>query len=170
MGKQDEIKECINEIRLHFDANLNNKYVKNIILKLDIPSETRHNMSVILDYKTLYFDSKGTIEDIYNSIKAITYFIKEIKIRVLPNIESYAGDTFLDAAGVKDQNERILFKMATKNYYMNIKILARLTLKLLKMCLEYDDTNFTKNPAYNNIKGIVDAEQYMVEVIKENVK
>lgn len=170
MGKQEEIKECINDIRVHYDSNLNNKYVKNIILKLDIPSETRHYMGIILDYKTLYFDSKGTIEDIYNGIKAICHFIKEVRIRVLPNIESYAGENFLSASGVKDPNERILYKMATKNYPMNIKMLAKHCLKLLKLCIEYDDTNFTKTPAYASIKGFSEIESYLMEIIKDTHK
>lgn len=167
MAKQEEIKECINEIRKHFDSNLNNKYVKNILLKLDLPSEVRHNMSIVLDYKTLYFDSKGTLEDIYNSIIAISHFIKEIKIKVIPSIESYASESFLVSSGIKDQNEKILYKMAIKNYYMNIKLLARLILKLLKMCIDYDETNFPKSPAYFTIKGLNDTEQYLIELLKE---
>ena len=71
MSRQDEIIQAINELKVHFDKNLNNKYVKNIILKLDITSDIKHNMGILLDYKTLYFDSRGTIDDIYSSIKAI---------------------------------------------------------------------------------------------------
>ena len=153
MSRQDEIIQAINELKLHFDKNLNNKYVKNIILKLDITSDIKHNMAILLDYKTLYFDSKGTIDDIYSSIKAIGLFIKEVQIRVLPNIVAFTGDTFFGASGSKDPNDRILFQMAIKNYPMNIKLLAKMCYNLLKMVVEYDKDNFTTNPAYENIKN-----------------
>ena len=153
MSRQDEIIQAINELKIHFDKNLNNKYVKNIILKLDITSDIKHNMAILLDYKTLYFDSKGTIDDIYSSIKAIALFIKEVQIRVLPNIVSFTGDTFFGASGSKDPNDRILFQMAVKNYPMNMKLLAKMCYNLLKMVVEYDKDNFTSSPAYESIKN-----------------
>lgn len=154
MSRQDEIIQSINELKLHFDKNLNNKYVKNIQLKLDITSDIKHHMNVLLDYKTLYFDSKGTIDDIYSSIRAIGFFIKEVQIRVLHNIVAYTGDSFFGAQGAnKDSNDRILFQMAVKNYPMNIKLLAKMCFNLLKMVIEYDKDNFTSNPAYEGIKN-----------------
>lgn len=154
MSRQDEIIQAINELKIHFEKNLNNKYVKNILLKLDITSDIKHNMNILLDYKTLYFDSRGTIDDIYSSIRAIGYFIKEVQIRVLHNIVSYTGDSFFAAQGAnKDSNDRILFQMAVKNYPMNIKLLAKMCFSLLKMVIEYDKDNFTSNPAYEGIKN-----------------
>jgi|GEM_PF-1295638 len=172
MSLQEEIKQVINEIRNHFETNLNNKYVKNILLKLDMSLDVRHNMNIILDYKTLYFDSKGTIDDIYSSIKAITQFIKEIRIRVLPNIYSYTGNSFFTSSGTKDPNDNILFQMAVKNYPMNIKLLAKLTLNLLKLVYEYDKTNFTKEPAYKKVKNFEEIGKYLENIInsKNNIK
>ena len=154
MGRQDEIIQVINELKLHFDKNLNNKYVKNVLLKLDVTSDIKHNMSILLDYKTLYFDSKGTIDDIYSSIRAIAFFIKEVQIRVLHNIVAYTGDIFFGAStSSNDSNDRILFQMAVKNYPMNIKLFAKMCFNLLKMVIEYDKENFTSNPAYEGIKN-----------------
>ncbi len=153
MSRQDEIIQAINEMKLHFDKNLNNKYVRNVLLKLDITSDIKHNMNILLDYKTLYFDSKGTIDDIYSSIRAIAFFIKEVQIRVLHNITAYTGDTFFGASASSDSNDRILFQMAIKNYPMNIKFFAKMCFNLLKMVIEYDKDNFTTNPAYESIKN-----------------
>lgn len=170
MSRQDDIIQAINELKIHFDKNLNNKYVKNIILKLDITSDIKHNMAILLDYKTLYFDSKGTIDDIYSSIRAISLFIKEVQIRVLPNIISFTGDTFFGAAGSKDPNDKILFQMAIKNYPMNIKLLAKMCYNLLKMVVEYDKDNFTVNPAYESIKNFDEIASSLKSVIEYDNK
>ncbi len=170
MVLQEEIKRLIGELKTHFDSNLNNKYVKNILLKLDIPLDIRHNMSTLLDYKTLYFDSKGSIDDMYSNIKAITYFIKEIKFKVFPNIYNYTGTTFFAAGSSKDPNDKILFQMAVKNYTMNIKMFGKITYNLLKSIIEYDKTNFTKDPAYVKIKDLNETIKYLEEIIKEEVK
>lgn len=153
MSMQEEIVQKISEIKAHFDKNLNNKYVKNVVLKIDVGSEVKHNMGILLDYKTLYFDSKGTIDDLYSSIKAIAIFIREVQIRVLNNISSFTGDSFFAASGSKDPNERILFQMAIKNYPMNIRLLAKMNFELLKMVIEYDKENFSNSPAYQNFKN-----------------
>ncbi len=170
MAMQDDIKQYINEVKNHFDTNLNNKYVKNIILKLDLPLDIRHNMNIIFDLKTLYFDSKGSIEDIYLSINAIAYFIREVKVKVIPNIYSYTGTSFFSAMGAANPNDNILFQMAVKNYQMNIKILAKLVYNLLKMVLEYDKTNFNKDPAYIHFKKLDEILNFLQEVINEKSK
>jgi len=153
MGRQDEIIQKINELKKHFDNNLNNKYVKNIVLKLDIGNDIKHSMNILLDYKTLYFDSKGTIEDLYQSIKAVAYFLREVQIRVLPSMSTYNADSFFNATSSKDPNDKILYQMAVKNYPMNIKLLAKMSLELLKMVVQYDKENFTTNPVVEQLKN-----------------
>jgi hypothetical protein len=170
MSRQDEIVQAINELKVHFDKNLNNKYVKNIILKLDMTSDIKHNMGILLDYKTLYFDSKGTIDDIYSSIKAIGLFIKEIQIRVLPNIVSFTGDTFFGASGSKDPNDKILFQMAIKNYPMNIKLLAKMCYSLLKMVVEYDKENFSVSPAFESVRNFDEIANSLKSIIEHDNK
>jgi hypothetical protein len=167
MALQEEIKQCITELKNHYETNLNNKFVKNIILKLDIGVEVRHQMGILLDYKSLYFDSKGTLFDLYTSINAIVTFIKEIKTKVLQNISNFAGGTFLNPSSDKDPNNKVLFQMAVKNYPMNIKIFAKYTYKLLNMIIEYDNANFTNNPAYLQIKNFDDINKYLNEYINE---
>lgn len=169
MVRQDEIKRELNEIHNHFEKNLNNKYVKNVMLKLELSPNTKHDMNIVLDYKTLYFDSKGTIEDLYNSIKAITFFIREVRTRVLPNINSYADGGFLNPV-TKDQNEKILSQMAIKNYPMNISILARMLQNLLALLIEYDESNFTNSPAYKKIKSFEEMSMFLNEIVEKDFK
>lgn len=170
MARQEEIKQQISELREYFEKNLNNKYVKNIILKLDLSINVKHDMNIILDYKTLYFDSKGSIEDIYSSIKALTCFIKEVRSRVLPNIYNYTGTSFFSGTDNKNPNDKVLFQMAVKNYPMNIKILTKMTCKLFEMLIEYDDTNFTGDPAYKQVKNIDELSFYLKQSLKEDIK
>jgi hypothetical protein len=165
MANQNEIIKKIDDIKKHFDKNLNNKYVKNILLRLDLSNETKHSMGLLLDYKNIYFDSKGTIEDIYHSIKAIAFTLREVQIKAIPNLGSFSYESFFTSAN-HDNNDKILFQMAIKNYPMNVKILAKMSLELLKMVIQYDRENFTANPvvdSFKNFEEIVNALKSTVE-------
>lgn len=170
MVRQDEIRRQLGEIRTHFEKNLNNKYVKNVILKLDMPTNAKHDMNIIMDSKALYLDSKGTIEDLYNSVKAITLFIKEVKSRVIPNIYSYVDGGFLNPGSNKDPNDKILSQMAVKNYPMNISILGRMLHDLLTMIMDYDESNFASSPAHRQVKGFDEMCLFLNEIVEEDFK
>jgi hypothetical protein len=167
MAAVDEIKQEINNIKIHFEKNLNNKYVKNILLKLDLSMDSKHKMNIILEHKTLYFDSKGTIEDLYLSIRAIALFIKEVRSKVLPNVSGYVGASFFSTSGNLDPNEKVLYQMAIKNYGMNIRMLAKLTYDLLINITEYDNVNFSSGPAVKIINDYEEIKNYLFQVSSE---
>jgi hypothetical protein len=166
MSSIGEIKEIIVDIKDHYDKHCNSKYTKGILLKLDLPHSVKHEMNTILVNDLVYLDSRGTLEDLYNGIKSIAFFIHELKAKVIPNISNYTSGTFLSAPIQSNPNEKILMQMAIKNYPMNIKILADKTYMLLTKVLEFDNSQFSDNPAYNSIKGfdeIGNALQYSID-------
>ncbi len=150
MNSNDIINKLA-DIRKHFDSNLNNKYVKNIFIKVDLHSTIKQEMNIILINEFNYVDTRGGLIDIYNGIKAVSEFNKEVTSKVLKNLNSYISSTFASSSNMS-QNDKILSQMAIKNYPMNIKILNELLLSLFDMLVEYDKHNFSKDPAYLSVK------------------
>ena len=159
MPNADEIKTLIKDIQNHYEKYLNNKYVKNIILKLDLPIMVNQDKNVILTNDILYLDSRGSIEDIYEGIIAVNYVINEIEKNIIPNLSSYVAAY----ADQKNENDKILAQMAIKNYPMNIKILKdKIKLLFLKV-YDFDRLNFAKDPAYKRVRDFSTLEKIYLQ-------
>lgn len=160
MPNVDEIKRLLKDIQTHYEKNLNNKYVKNIILKLDLPIMINQDKNVILTNEIVYLDSKGSLEDLYEGIIAVNYLINEIEKNVIPNLSYYVTAY---AADQKNENEKILAQMAIKNYPMNIKILKDQLKFLFLKIYDFDKLNFSKDPAYKKVKNFNELEKLYLQ-------
>lgn len=156
MYTSTDIKTKINEIRYHYDTYLNNKFVKSIMMKLDIPHTIHRDMDYILTNEIIYIDSKGSLMDLYAGIKAIIFLIKDIDIKITPNIQGYMD------AGKKaySANDAILYQMAIKNYPMNVVILETMIKQLYDMVLDFDRSSFAGHEIFKSVKDIKDIDIY----------
>ncbi|HOF01549.1 MAG TPA: hypothetical protein PK385_10450 [Spirochaetota bacterium] len=154
MANADNIKSIISEIQTHYDKNLNSKYVKNLSLKLDIPATINQDKNIVLVNDLIYIDSKGSIEDLYNGIRAVNYYVKEIEKNVLPHLSNYASSIVST-----NENDKILQQMAIKNYPMNIQILKDMIQKLFIFVYDFDKLNFSKEPAYLKVRNFSELEE-----------
>jgi hypothetical protein len=150
--KVSDIKNSIMEIQKHYDKHVNNKYVKKITHRIDLPQTTLQNMNLILGGSFAYIDSRGAIEDLYQGIKAVCDFIVEIQTKIIPNLDSFLNGGLFSTQQNISENEKILSQMAVKNYPMNIKILIDLLYKLFITIYEYDKTTFPNDTAYNRLE------------------
>lgn len=156
-----DIKEKMKEIKHHYDSNLHNKYVKHIIMKLDIPYSTTQDLKKLLESEIVYVDTRGAVEDLYNGIRAVGVLMKEIEVEVVPNIKAFA-----DSYSTKlEPNERVLFQMAIRNYPMNVDLLGQKVFELYKMVFAFDKYKFSDNPGYKHINDFQDIEKYYVKYI-----
>jgi len=153
MANVDNIRNIINEIQTHYDKNLNSKYVKNLSLKIDIPVTINQDKNIVLVNDLIYIDSRGSIEDLYNGIRAVNYYIKEIEKNIIPRLSSYATSVIST-----NENDKILQQMAIKNYPMNIQILKNMLKKLFLFVYEFDKLNFSKDPAYLKVRNFNELE------------
>ena len=161
-----DIKNIIVEIQKHYDKHINNKYVKNITMRLDLSQTVLQNMNLVLSGNLVYIDSRGAIEDLYYGIKATLDFISEVEQKVVPNLGSYFNtSTGFAATHNLSQNEKILSQMAIKNYPMNLKLFFDMMNKLFQMIYEFDKINFSKDPAHKRVTTFS-----QIEILLEELK
>lgn len=156
MYTSTDIKSKINQLRHHYNTYLNNKYVKGIMMKLDIPHTIHRDMDYILLSEIVYIDSKGSLNDIYTGIKAVIFFIKDIELKILPNIQGYVDAGKNSYSG----NEGILYQMAIKNFAMNVETFTKILEELFVMVLDYDSNTFTKNEVYKGLRDYNDLDLF----------
>lgn len=165
-----DIKNLITELQTHYEKHINNKYLKNVIMKVDLNTTSLQNMNLILAGNMVYIDSRGALEDLYYGIKAICEFINEIQTKIMPNLGIYGASNFLGSNQNVTQNEKILSQMAVKNYPMNVKMFFDLVYKLFNMINEFDKINFPKDPAYKRIQNFPQLEKLIAELKERNDK
>lgn len=158
-----DIKNVLVEVQKHYEKHINNKYVKNSIMKIDLSQTVIQNMNLVLSGNLVYIDSKGAIEDLYIGIKAVLDFILEMQQNVVPNMGSYFSNINLQGQQLS-QNDRILSQMAIKNYPMNLKLFFDMVNKLFGMVNEFDKVNFSKDPAYKRMRNFSDIEKQIAEL------
>ncbi len=164
MVNVNDIKNVLIELQKHHDKHISNKYVKNIIMKLDLSQTVIQNMNLVLSGNLVYIDSKGAIEDLYLGIKAVLDFISEVKQNVIPNMNLYYTGLNSSINQSLNQNDKILSQMAIKNYPMNVKFFFDLVNKLFSMVNEFDKINFSKDPAYKRLQNFAQIEALIEEL------
>ena len=148
MVTADAIKKAVKDIQNHYNTNINNKYVKNSLLRMDVPLHVQQNKDFLLKGDLYYIDSRGAVEDLYMGVAATMDYIDMIVKHVMPHV-TFTGADFV----AKDANERVMAQMAMKNYGMNVEIFRKKVCDFFTMLTEYDVSLFNRNPAYNNIKN-----------------
>ncbi|MCG8571141.1 MAG: hypothetical protein MJB14_13490 [Spirochaetes bacterium] len=149
MYNSSDIITVINDIRQHYESNLNSKYVKHMMMKLNLPYNVTQDMKRLLETQIVYVDSRGAVEDIYSGIKAVGYFVKEVQATIFPNIKAFSDANISSL----NQNEKILYQMAIKNYPENVMLFAEKIFHLFEMVFEFDKTKFDNNPAFKSFPG-----------------
>lgn len=156
-----DIKEKMKEIKHHYDSNLHNKYVKHIIMKLDMPYSATQDLKKLLESEIVYVDTRGAVEDLYNGIRAVGILMKEIETEVVPNIKAFQESY----SARLEPNERVLFQMAIRNYPMNVELLGQKVFELYKMVFAFDKYKFEDNPAYKHITEFGEIEKFYIKYI-----
>ncbi len=148
MVSAEDIKKTVKDIQNHYNTNVNNKYVKKALLRMDVPLHVAQNMDFLLKGDLYYIDSRGAVEDLYMGVAATMDYIDMIVKNVLPHV-TFTGADFV----TKDANERVMAQMAFKNYGMNVEIFRKKVCDFFTLLTEYDGFLFSKNPAWRNIKN-----------------
>lgn len=146
MVSTSDIINKIKEIREHYDSHINNRYVKNLVMRIELSPSQSQDMGTILANEIIYVDTRGALSDLYSAMRAILVMVSKIYDDVIPGLKNYTA-----ASGISSQ-EKILAQLAVKNYPSNVHFLAQKITELFEMVFTYDEDTFPSNPAYKSVK------------------
>lgn len=171
MSTFNEVKGLLIKIKKHFLEHIENKYIKNYILRIDIPSSMYNDINKIIDHEFSYFDSNIFIEDLYRAIYAFAKYINILRKKLLPEISKMDGSSYLfdKVSGTSfSQQDRVIQKMVIKNYPMNLKIFTDMINNLYTASYDYDIEKNKNNPILSQIKELNDIGKYLVDMSKND--
>lgn len=156
MHNVNDIKKQISLVRNHYDNHLNNKYIKNLYRKIELPHMVSQEIKHLLESEVVYIDSKGALIDLYDGIKGVIFLLREIRVQILPSLKAYSNPELTNFSS----HEKILYQMAISNYPQNIKIFTNDLHQLYEMILEFDKNQFNDDPAYKKISEFGEIEHF----------
>ena len=136
--KDQEIFGLIETIGDHYNQNVNNRYLRNIMLHLPLEKQTWDcidSMIEISDYTRL---QGYRFDELYDQIYAMALFISQVRKTILTNMKLYAGSS----SNIPDR-EKILRDMAVSNLGSNLGILADKVNELFLKVIEIDQDEHT---------------------------
>ena len=101
MVTADDINKAVKDIQNHYNTNVNNKYVKNALLRMDVPLHVQQNKDYLLKGDLYYIDSRGAVEDLYMGVAATMDYIDMIVKHVMPHI-TFTGVDFVEGLGLEN--------------------------------------------------------------------
>ncbi|RKX78940.1 MAG: hypothetical protein DRP87_04835 [Spirochaetes bacterium] len=133
--KDPEIYKMIEKIGEYYRSNINNRYLRPALLRLELSSsdwEHIDNLTSETEYKLI---REYSFVELYERILALARFVSLVKKEVLPNLRTYSGSLKTSAM---NEREKVLFNIAFSNLPSNLGVLSDLLNELYLKTIELD--------------------------------
>ena len=149
--KDPDIFKIIEKIADHYKNNINNRFIRKVLLVLELPQAEWDRMDG-LDSKSEYYKAQGFLfDELYEIILAAAHFIYQARQKVMPNIKSLVGQG-ASAHGKGGDQDKTLRDMAAQNFPVNLQILSDLINELYVKTAGLDrQAHEKKPPVYEKI-------------------
>jgi len=164
--KNPDIFKSLESIGDHFNKNISNRFIRKILLQLDIPHADWDKLENITS-KSDYYKIQGIqFDEIYEFILAAARFIYKARVNIIPNIRgmlSIGSGLQRGAKGGSGDQERILRDMAAQNFPVNLGVFSDMVNELYLKTTNLDrQENAKKKPVYERIPELKDIGRYLV--------
>ena len=142
--KESDIFAIIERIGEHYRKNIDNRFVRNSLVRLPLEPGDRDHINTITELPE-YIRLQGfEYYDLYEKILALARFVKQVQSDVLPSIASTSRK-------MSGSQEEILKGMALSTYGSNVSILADLINELYIKTVDFDKRDNAADPVYTHI-------------------
>jgi hypothetical protein len=162
--KDPDIYTIVEKIGDHYKNNVNNRFVRKVILVLELPQSEWDRLDGLTE-KSEYYKSQGFLfDELYEMVLAAAHFIYQARQRILPNIKSMVspGSPQGKSGGISEQ-DKVLRDMAARNFPVNLQIFTDLINELYIKTVELDkQTHQKKSPVFEKIPELKELGRYLV--------
>ena len=164
--KDNEIFGLIERVSVHFQNNLNNRYMHKALISMKLSRTAWDHLERLTgkidNYKLQGYD----LHELYDQIHSAAQFVHHARAEVLPNIRSLLGGgahTFLAREAGRPETDRVLREMAVNNFSANLGILADLVNELYVKTVGLDKATHPKGtPIYQRMPEMKEIGQLLV--------
>lgn len=156
--KEQEIFSLIETIGDHYNKNINNRHLRNILLHMPMDKGTWDKIDRMIEISDYTRMQGYRFDEIYDQIYAMATFISKTRTTVLPNLKSYSA-----SAGNVPDRDKLLRDMAISNFGSNLGILADRVNELFLKVIELDkDEHPGRKTEYEKIPELAEVGRLLV--------
>lgn len=135
----------IERLAEHFQSSINNSYVRNALISMDLPPNTRLAMQPLTEKVDSYKLHGYRFDEIYAGIIALATYIYKVRKDIYPYLRN-------SLSGKASGDEKILQMLAVDNLKTNMSVLADDVSDLYMRVVQLDkDSHKVKPPVYERI-------------------
>jgi hypothetical protein len=155
--KDSSIIGQIEQISVHYQANISNRFLRPLLLQLQIDKTTWDLIETLTERNEMYSYQGIHLDDLYRQILACARFVEAARRQVAPFIKTRLNST--PASG----QEKILRDMAANNFSSNLRVFADSVHDLFASLVEHDKKSArNKVTVYDQMPELVNVGRMLV--------
>jgi len=157
----DRIKDAriiglIEQIGAHYRSNISNRFLRPILLQLNIDKTTWDHIETLTEKMEMYLYQGFHLDELYRQIAACARFVEVARNNMLPTLRN-------KMSAMPSTNDKILRDMAASNFKANLQLFADQLNQLYVFLVEIDRAQAVKRPAvYTQIQELYNVGRLLV--------
>jgi hypothetical protein len=146
--KDTQVIRIIEQIGDHYQTNISNRFLRPILLQLQIDKNTWDLIELLTEKIELFRYQGFHFDELYRQIAACARFVEAARGGLIPNLRSKLSN-------VPSGPDKILREMAASNFASNLQVFADLLHELYTTLVDIDKTaSGKKPPIYSQIQEL----------------
>jgi len=154
--KDAHILRLIQRIGEHYRSNISNRFLRPIILQMQLDKTTWDQIELLTEKTDLIIDNGVHLDDLYKQIAACARFVELARNNLSPTLR-----TKLNA--IPGSHDKTLRNMAANNFISNLKVFSDLLHELYMNLVELDKAHCGKGkPVFMQISELQTVSRLLV--------
>ena len=154
--KDPQVVRLIEQIGDHYRANISNRFLRPILLQLQIDKPTWDLIEVLTEKMEMFRYHGFHLDDLYRQIAACARLVEAARNNMIPTLRS-------KLSAIPGGHDKILREMAANNFASNLKVFSDLLNELYVILVEFDTKNAgNSQPIYIQIPELLGIGRHLV--------
>ena len=154
--KDAQVLRLVEQIGEHYRANISNRFLRPIILTLQLDKTTWDQVELLTEKMELFQYQGFHFDELYAQIAGCARFVEAARTNIIPTLRNKINS-------VPGGHDKILRDMAASNFVSNLQVFADLLHELYLSLVELDEQNCGKNlPVYSQIPELNNVGRFLV--------
>jgi hypothetical protein len=147
--KDSQVISLIERIADHYQTNISNRFLRPLILQLQIDKSTWDQIELLTEKMELFRYQGFHLDELYHQIAACARFVDTARHGLIPTIRNKLNSI------PGSSSDRTLREMAANNFVSNLQLFADLLKELYTNLIELDkQTSKNSKPVYDTIPDL----------------
>ena len=155
--KDPQVIRLIEQIGDHYRANISNRFLRPILLQLQIDKNTWDSIEVLTEKMEMFRYHGFHFDDLYRQIAACARLVESARNNMTPTLRSKLN-------AIPGGHDKILREMAANNFASNLQVFADMLNELYVILVDLDiiQTAGRNQPVYTQIPELLGIGRFLV--------